>query len=292
MGSTKKGDIDYFQKMIDSEKFIILGKMSSSIAHEINNPIMIIQNLVALLIDDIDSEGNMKCEPSSENYENLQEIINECKRISKITKSLQDFSRTSSKIHQEKELEPVILNVVNFMHHLFVKNQVQVKINAEAVQTNCLVKLDQIQQVFVNLLDNSLFSLKKKYGTKKTLREKKYIEITFKNKSIGKGKDKIDYAVVEIYDDGIGIPEKDRKHIFEPFFTTKKSKEDYSIELEKNKGLGLGLSFSQVILEDHNGFIEFDSKENEYARFSIYLPIFSKKSKDQDKSANTEEIVF
>ena len=56
--------------------------------------------------------------------------------------------------------------------------------------------------------------------------------------------------------------------------------------------LGLGLSFSQVILEDHNGFIEFDSKENEYARFSIYLPIFSNKSKDQDNSEDTEKIVF
>ena len=292
MGSTKKEDIDYFQKMIDSEKFIILGKMASSIAHEINNPIMIIQNLVALILDDIDSEGKVLCSPSSENFENLNEIIKECKRISNITKSLQDFSRSSSKNHQEKELEKVFLNVVNFMHHLFVKNQVQVKIIAEAVQTKCLIKNDQIQQVFVNLLDNSLSSLYKKYGTKKAPRKKKFIEIKFKNKTIGKGKDKVDYAVVEIYDDGIGIPEKDKIHIFEPFFTTKKSKEDYSDELEKNKGLGLGLAFSQVILEDHNGFIEFDSKENEFARFSIYLPIFTKKSKDQDKSDNTEEIVF
>lgn len=290
MGSTKKGDIDYFQKMIDSEKYIILGKMSSSIAHEINNPVMIIQNLVALIMDEIDNEGKINCQPSSENYEILQEIINECKRISNITKSLQDFSRTSSKKHQEKELETVILNVVNFMQHLFVKNQVQVKINAEAVQTKCLIRNDQIQQVFVNLLDNSLSSLYKKYGTKKTPREKKFIEINFKNKSIGKGKNKIDYAVVEFYDDGIGIPEEDRKHIFEPFFTTKKSKENYFDELEKNKGLGLGLSFSQVILEDHNGFIEFDSKEDEYARFSIYLPIFSDSSKDQENAE--EEIVF
>ena len=292
MGSTKKEDIDYFQKMIDSEKFIIIGKMASSIAHEINNPIMIIQNLVALILDDIDSNEKVICEPTSENYESLKEIINECKRISKITKSLQDFSRTSSKIHQEKELETVILNVVNFMHHLFVKNQVQVNINAESVQTKCLIKYDRIQQVIVNLLDNSLSSLYKKYGTKKAPRKKKFIEITFKNETIGKGKDKVDYAVVEIYDDGIGIPEKDKSHIFEPFFTTKKSKEDYSDELEKNKGLGLGLSFSQIILEDHNGFIEFDSKENEFARFSIYLPIYSKKSKDHDTVEDTEEIVF
>ena len=283
MGSNNKDEVY-------SEKYIILGKMSSSIAHEINNPVMIIQNLVALIIDEIDKEGKINCQPSSENYENLKEIINECKRISNITKSLQDFSRTSSKKHQEKELETVILNVVNFMQHLFVKNQVQVKINAEAVQTKCLIRYDQIQQVFVNLLDNSLSSLYKKYGTKKTPREKKFIEITFKNKSIGKGKNKIDYAVVEFYDDGIGIPEEDRKHIFEPFFTTKKTKEDYSEELHKNQGLGLGLSISQVIIEDHHGFIEFDSKEDKYARFSIYLPIFLDESKDQENAE--EEIVF
>ncbi len=289
MGSNSKDEV-YFRKMIDSEKYIILGKMSSSIAHEINNPVMIIQNLVALIIDEIDKEGKINCQPSSENYENLKEIINECKRISNITKSLQDFSRTSSKKHQERELETVILNVVNFMQHLFVKNQVQVKINAEAVRTKCLIRYDQIQQVFVNLLDNSLSSLYKKYGTKKTPREKKFIDITFKTKSIGKGKNKIDYAVVEFYDDGVGIPEEARKHIFEPFFTTKKTKEDYSDEFHKNQGLGLGLSISQVIIEDHNGFIEFDSKEDEYARFSIYLPIFSDKFKNQDDLE--EEIVF
>ncbi len=291
MGSNKKEDIDYFQKMIDSGKFIILGKMSASIAHEINNPVMIIQNLASLLIDDIDNEGKINCNPTTENYENLKEIINECKRISKITKNLQNFSRSSSKKLQMKKLETVILNVVNFMHHLFVKNQVQVKINAEVAQTNCLIKQDQIQQVFVNLLDNSLFSLNKKFGSKKTPREKKFIEITFKNKSIGKDKDKIDYVVVEIYDDGIGIPEKDKKHIFEPFFTTKKTKEDYLDELEKNKGLGLGLSFSQVILKDHNGFIEFDSKENQFARFKIYLPVFTEKSSEQS-SFDDSEIVF
>ncbi len=289
--SNKKEDIDYFQKMIDSEKFIILGKMASSIAHEINNPVMIIQNLVSLIIDEIDDGGKINCDPSSENYENLQEIINECKRISKITKNLQDFSRSSSKKPQMKKLEAVILNVVNFMYHLFVKSQVQVKINAEAVKTNCLVKQDQIQQVFVNLLDNSLFSLNKKFGSNKTPREKKFIEITFKNKSIGKGKDKIEYLVVEFYDDGIGIPEKDKKRIFEPFFTTKKTKEDFHDELDKNKGLGLGLSFSQVILKDHNGFIEFNSEENQFARFKIYLPVFADNSRVQN-NLDDSEIVF
>ena len=72
MGSNKKENIDYFQKMIDSGKFIILGKMSASIAHEINNPVMIIQNLASLILDDIDNEGKIKCDPTSENYENLQ----------------------------------------------------------------------------------------------------------------------------------------------------------------------------------------------------------------------------
>jgi len=289
MDSKEKEDIDYFQKMIDSEKFIILGRMSSSIAHEINNPVMIIQNLTSLLLDDIDEEGKLDCKPNSENYESLQEIINECKRISNITRSLQDFSRTSSIKPQTQKIEAIILNVVNFMRHLFVKNQVQVKINAEAAHTDCLIKIDQIQQVFVNILDNSLYSLNKKYGSKKTARDKKYIEINFKNDFIGKGKDKKEYIIVEIYDDGIGIPEKDKKNIFQPFFTTKKTKEGFSDELEKNKGLGLGLSFSQIILKDHDGFIKFDSKVNEYAKFSVYFPVSSYISEDKDE---TEEIVF
>ena len=79
---------------------------------------MIIQNLTSLLLDDIDEEGKIDCKPNSENYESLHEIINECNRISNITKSLQDFSRTSSIKPQTQKIEAIILNVVNFMRHL------------------------------------------------------------------------------------------------------------------------------------------------------------------------------
>ena len=153
---------ELYKRVLDSDKFFLIGKMASSIAHEINNPIMIISNLISLIVEDIDEKG-LTITPETEYYENLTEILNECRRVAKITKTLHDFSRPSSSKSSVHELKPLILDVLKLMEPMIVKAQVQVKLNFSSNNPKCNVRHDEIQQVLVHLIDNSLYSMKIKY---------------------------------------------------------------------------------------------------------------------------------
>jgi two-component system NtrC family sensor kinase len=276
---------ELYKRVLDSDKFFLIGKMASSIAHEINNPIMIISNLISLIVDDIDEKG-LTITPESEYYENLTEILNECRRVAKITKTLHDFSRPSSSKSSVHELKPLILDVLKLMEPMIVKAQVQVKLNFSSSNPRSNVRHDEIQQVLVHLIDNSLYSLKLKYPSPISARDHKLIEITLREQKVKDKKTGVDkeFAIIDVHDDGLGIPELHQNRIFDPFFTTKKAK---GLETEKTQGLGLGLTFSKTILEDHQGFIDFESKPNEYALFHIHLPLVEEKIKD-----HFEEVVF
>ena len=85
--------------------------------------------------------------------------------------------------------------------------------------------------------------------------------IKIKTEEVNKNKN--DFILFQVYDNGNGIEEQLTNKILQPFFTTK----------EPGKGTGLGLAVVNKIVEDHNGFIEFDSKENQGTTFNIYLPV-------------------
>ncbi len=285
-------DSEIYQRMLDAEKFILLGKLASGIAHEINNPIMIIQNYISLMNEEINEEGKLVLTPESEYYSSLHEILLECRRISKITKNLLDFSRPGSKHPQQTDLESVLLQVLKLMQPIITKAQIQVKINTDTKNSQCAVRSDQIKQVLVNIIDNSIDSLRKKYPHFGSNRNQKFIEISISSQSIQHKGETQNYIVVEIYDDGLGIEEKFQQNIFEPFFTTKKSKEDL-LDEQKYHGLGLGLAYCQKIIQDHGGFMAFESKPNEFARFTINIPAYllpkSDSSEDKEKA---DTVVF
>ncbi len=287
-GKSKEKKNDFYERMFDSEKFILLGKLASGVAHEINNPIMIIQNYISLILDDIHDEGEVKLSINTESYEFLQEILSECQRISKITKNLLEFSRSSSKKPHVHNVESILINTLKLLDPMIVKSQIHIKVDIQADQTKCIVKSNEIQQVFMNIIDNSIYSLRQKYRNLKNSPDKKLINILLKNEAIpDKDKNMINYVVLDFYDDGIGISKKIEKHIFDPFFTTKKTKEIVP-EHEKYQGLGLGLPYCQTILEDYQGFITFESKENEDALFHVYLPVHHSEEIDEDSECDDE----
>lgn len=285
-------DEEIFQRMLDSEKFILLGKMASGVAHEINNPIMIIQNYISLIIEEINDHGSIKISPEDEYYGFVQEILAECQRISKITKNLLNFSRSGSKNPQKTDIETVLLNVLKLVQPLIVKEQIQLKININTKHSQCAVRSDQIQQVFVNLLDNSIFGLKKKYPRFVSNRKEKYIEITLSTKTIQQENEAKNYVAVDFFDDGLGIEDMYHEKIFEPFFTTRKSKDNSSTGEQKARGLGLGLAYCQKVVQDHGGFIEFTSNYGEFARFTVNIPAFPIEISESNEGDNSEDLVI
>ncbi|WP_371805900.1 sensor histidine kinase [Candidatus Lokiarchaeum ossiferum] len=265
-----KANHEIVQKVLDSEKFILLGKMASGVAHEINNPVMIIQNYISLILEDIQDHGSLTLTSASEHYDSLQEILSECQRVAKITKNLLDFSRPSSKTPKSCNLEEILLGVLKLMDPIIIKSQIQIRMESEAKYSHSFVRRDEIQQVFMNILDNAIYSLRKKYTDTQYNEDKKLVKIKIRNEVISHGSMEKTYVVIDFHDDGLGVSAKISDQIFNPFFTTKKTKEILP-EDEKYQGLGLGLSYCQTILDVYEGFLKFESEENQFACFHVYL---------------------
>jgi signal transduction histidine kinase len=162
------------------------------------------------------------------------------------------------------------------MQPMFVKSQVQVKLDIPNIHAKALIVPDELQQVFINLLDNSIFALEQKYPRKSKSPNKKYIKISLSNKKLMNNGDKSqEYAKISFFDDGTGIARKNYKKIFEPFFSTKKSKANLPEE-KKYQGMGLGLAYCKSIVSKYKGFIEFESEKGKYTIFDVYLPLTKK----------------
>jgi C4-dicarboxylate-specific signal transduction histidine kinase len=231
------------QKVMSSKMFS-LGEMAASIAHELNNPMAVIQGM-AWMTQSSAQSGDLNTEKT---IESMTKIIKMTERSSKIIKGIRIFARDAA----QDPMEPIELNSIIEDTLELCKwriNQKGIKINWQtedaALSTGRSV---QISQVLLNLFNNAsdaVEGLTEPWIEIKLYRdEKKWI--------------------ISVTDSGNGIDEKISKKIMNPFFTTKPS----------GKGTGLGLSISQRILKDHCGEIWYDEKSKN-TRFCVSLPILS-----------------
>nr|WP_257236143.1 ATP-binding protein [Nostoc sp. 'Peltigera malacea cyanobiont' DB3992] len=277
-------------RLIQGEKMAGLGQLLAGVAHEINNPIsFIFGNLIHL---DEYTEELLKVvklyRQSSSILPTVQEQIDKSdldflmedlpktlesmkvgtERICDIVLSLRNFSRTD-----EAELKPVDIHegldsTLLILGHRLKNNNDRPAIEIIKQYDN-LPLLEcypaQLNQVFMNLLSNSIDALEEKFNTiqqryLKLLQTCPRIPLTIwiNTQAIN------NQIVIRIADNGLGIPEEVRSHIFDPFFTTK----------APGKGTGLGLSIShQIVVEKHHGQMKCSSKPGEGTEFLIEIPI-------------------
>ncbi|MCK5345615.1 MAG: HAMP domain-containing histidine kinase [Candidatus Heimdallarchaeota archaeon] len=262
-------------------------QMVSGLAHEINNPLMIIQNYLSLLTDDVEQGKPIQISCESEYYDNLLEIAEQCRRIAKLTKNLQDFSRTSSSPPRNHDLHQIISSAINLLEPSIVQSQIQLKWDALEDLCQCFVKYTEMEKVFLHILNNAIYALNQKYHGKRSPQENEIAIHIYHETRVYAGKSK-PFLVVSVRDDGIGILEKNKERIFDPFFSTKKTKLDVP-EFDKSQGMGLGLAKCRSILTQHEGFISFESERNLFTEFLIYLPCASEKEKED---VDDDEVVF
>ena len=225
-----------------SAKLASIGQLAAGIAHEINNPLAVIDghSKFLLRIDPSTPEGRARYEKSSDN---IQRMV---RRISKIVKSLLDFSRTETS--QEFE-STTVASLVDTVVELcsFRKNNVTLttQVQDSAVPIECIEV--QITQVLVNMVNNAMDAVGET--------ERPWVKISSKYHE--------DLGMMElaVEDSGPGIPREIAEKIMEPFFTTKPI----------GKGTGLGLSVSLGIVNLHGGSITID-KESKHTKFRILLP--------------------
>jgi signal transduction histidine kinase len=232
---------DQEAKILTSARLASLGEMAAGIAHEINNPLAIINGHVGVLRRQIATAT-----PENEEVlRKLSAIENTVQRIAKIIRGLRSYARESD--HSSLEtftVESVIEDTLSFCHEKFKNNGVALN---SKLEPNLLLqgRPTQISQVLLNLLNNAYDAVSSSHN--------KEVTVEAKRKDNG--------VELSVSDSGPGVPIHLRTKVMEPFFTTK----------EVGKGVGLGLSISSGIVQAHNGRFYLDDKSLN-TRFVIWLP--------------------
>lgn len=229
-------------KMLTSAKMAALGEMAGGIAHEINNPLTVIQGRAFQIKQILDSatidENKIR--------EAAESIARTAEKIAGIIRSLRSFSREgSSDPLSFVTVKQLIDETLEFCRTRFYNHGVEVEIAPFDPDLEIECRVIEIQQVLLNLLNNAFDAIQ-------NLPEK-WIRLSVENQD-----NVIEFRVT---DSGKGIPPKIAAHIMKPFFTTK----------EVNKGTGLGLSISLEIIKSHHGELFLDSSQSN-TTFVFRLP--------------------
>lgn len=243
-----------------------IGELAAGVAHEVNNPITGIINFAQLLLDD--------SEKDSLQAQLLTRIINEGERIASIIKNLLSFAREGEQENEPIDMIQVIGATLSLVEHQFKKDGIQISTDFSQYPCPIYGNFRQLQQVILNLLSNSRFSLNERYPTtsadKKILISCNPVTAPAIHGSHGISpsmaatttEDEKPWIQVKIRDKGTGIPQGILERLFDPFFTTKPS----------GQGTGLGLSISFGIIQDHGGTIKVNSIMHQFTEMIIQIP--------------------
>ncbi|MFC0270644.1 ATP-binding protein [Metabacillus herbersteinensis] len=225
-----------------SEKLALLGQMAAGIAHEIRNPLTSIKGFIQLL----------KSNDLKEEYFDI--IFSELERINSIVGEFLVLAKPSASIFVEQDVKVLIKDVVTLINTQSILNNVQIFVEFDSDLPMVSCERNQLKQVFLNLLKNSIEAMPKGGS----------IDVKVKEKEEGK-------ISIQIIDQGVGIPKERIPTLGEPFYTT------------KEKGTGLGLMTCFKIIESHNGKLTIQSKLNEGTTIEIILPTITQSLLKMDR---------
>jgi two-component system NtrC family sensor kinase len=232
-------------ELIHIERIASLGKLSSSVAHEINNPLSGILIYTKLIYKQL-SNPELYASKKDSILKHLKMIENETKRCGEIVKGLLDFSRKEQQDFESKHLNAILQETYELMTHPIKIANISFLTDFAAKSDLVFCSPNQIKQACVAILVNA----------SEAVLDNGEIVISTKNPDGESVK-------IEISDNGIGIPEDDIPHIFEPFFSTK----------HDTSGIGLGLAIVHGIVKSHNGNIDVKSELGKGTTISITLPL-------------------
>jgi len=223
------------------EKLASLGKLSATVAHELNNPLEGILTYSKLITKKLKNNGSGD---QTKLIEYLELISDESARCGKIVKDLLLFSHQEDDQFSIQPLLPIIDKSVTLINHHLEMHGIELVKDYHIEGISIMCNPQKIQQALMSLLINAIEAMPNK-GT-----------ITIK---VSKEEN---HAVIRIIDEGTGIHEKDLPHIFEPFYSTK----------EASKGTGLGLAVVYGIIAHHTGNITVEKTSEAGTTFKIILP--------------------
>ena len=237
-------------ELVHIERITSLGKLSSSVAHEINNPlsgILTYTKLICKQLNKIDLPGDSK--KSMLKY--LGVVEKETKRCGDIVKGLLDFSRKDQENFADRHMHHILKEVYNLMSHQMKMSDIHFYTDFQATRDLVYCNDNQVKQVCVALLVNALEAVSENG------------EILIKTVNPDEN-----HITFEVSDNGVGIPKEDISRIFQPFFSAK----------QKTSGIGLGLAIVHGIVQNHNGKIDVGSEPGKGTTMSITFNLVNNKA--------------
>ena len=232
---------------IQASKLASLGELSAGVAHEINNPLAII-NFENQILADMEKTSELDSDFRKQLLKSLERSSNQVKRCKRLTHSLLKFSRQTESVIDDVDINSLIEDVIPLVEREAATSGIRLIVEPEKDLPTILADSSQLQQVFLNLITNAIDAHDETgYGS---------VRITTKTNVKDKGVDII------ISDTGTGIPPERIDKIFDPFFTTK----------PLGKGTGLGLSICYGIVSKLGGHLQVQSEVGEGSVFIVFLP--------------------
>jgi PAS domain S-box-containing protein len=227
------------EALLQSEKLAAMGRLTSQIAHELNNPIYGIMNTLELLKTEIP--------PESKRRRILELSLSEIQRLSEMLRNMLSFSKPEEEKRRPVKIDELIEGILLVMEKQMRESNIQVETSFDPDIPEVTASTNQMRQVVLNIFKNAKEAMPKG-GTL-------FVKTSKKDHRV----------LIHIQDTGIGIPEEIKDKIFDAFFTTK----------QKVKGVGLGLSVCYGIIKDHGGEIKVESEAGKGTTFTISLPVES-----------------
>jgi two-component system NtrC family sensor kinase len=234
------------QKVVETGKLASIGELAAGVAHEINNPVAIMVEEAGWIGDLLEEEDLRETSNLQEFKRSLAQIKTQGRRCKEITHKLLSFARETSLKVQEVQINELLEDIVAISAQRAKYGKVEILTHLKPGLPEVTASLSEMQQVFLNLINNALDAMDKKGGRLSLSTRAEDAQV-----------------VVEVADTGAGIPAPYLGRIFDPFFTTK----------PVGKGTGLGLSICYGIVKRMRGRLEVKSTVGAGSTFSVYLPI-------------------
>jgi two-component system, NtrC family, sensor kinase len=236
------------KQIIETGKLASIGSLAAGIAHEINNPVAIMVEEAGWIKDLLEEEEFSESENLKEFERALKQIKNQGQRCKEITHKLLSFARKTDSRVQETHINELLSELIALSEQRAKYAKISIHTDFQNDLPVTYLAQSEVQQVLLNLINNAIDAMESRGG-----------ELTISTHfEFEKGA-----IVIEVSDNGPGIPEANLSRIFEPFFTTK----------PVGKGTGLGLSICYGIIQKMGGQINVESVIDSGTTFSIRLPV-------------------
>jgi len=247
-------------QLIQAGKMTTLGVMAAGMAHEINQPLNVIQICADFFLKMLNRHQPID---NADLRSMATDIVDNVARAAGVIKHVRDFARQSDVVRSRVDINAPLTDVFKVLGHQLKVHEIERVLDLDPNIACIMADHNRLEQVFINLVTNAIDAMDEKQELGQHADEPKRLTIrTFMEN---------EQVAVDIADTGIGMSDEIKNKIFEPFFTTKKI----------GKGTGLGISISYGIVRDYDGTIAIDSQAGRGTVFKLRFPAMSSSTEGQ-----------